>query len=247
MPLAYLFATGLGGLIWLAFYLPRPDLRRVMLGMSLAGAPMALSDLFYVPQYWRPRTIGHIPVGIEGVLFSFEAGGICAVAYAVVFQRRFEPETSSLLPMTLRKAALKVSPLLTPPIVAAVIGIGLHTNMEWGLYVGLIAGTGLVASMRPDLTKAQIFGGLAFLPIYTAALVVWVSVFPSVHSWFTLWRMPHWYFLRVPVTEIVFGAIFAAYWTGLYPMVFEQRFTPLKKPSTEPRAVARPQGNALHG
>ncbi|GEM_PF-3346878 len=223
MHLAYLFAAGLGGLVWATIFFFRPDLRAVQLTMSAIGIPLAVSDLFYVPQYWRPQTIGGIPVGIEGVLFSFEAAGICAVIYPAVFGKRFGPKGNGLnLPGLI--------PALLPLPVSAAISLGLHTNLEWGLYAGLVAACLATALMRPDLGRPQLLGGLAFLPLYAAALLIWIAVFPSVHGWFTLRRMPHWFLLGVPLEEIVFGGLFAAFWTGLYPMVFERRFMPLPDP-----------------
>lgn len=224
--LAYLFATGLGGIIWAVLFLLRSDLRRVMVAISLAGLPLAVSDLFYVPQYWRPHTLGHIPIGIEGLLFSFEAAGICAVIYPAVFRKGFEPAglPSGVDPEALPRLLVPVLPLP----VSAIIAVGLHTNLEWGLYAGLILASVATAWIRRDLLVPQLLGGLAFMPIYALALAVWVAAFPSVHDWFTLWRMPHWYLLRVPLTEVIFGGLFATFWTGVYPMLFERRFVPLK-------------------
>jgi hypothetical protein len=227
MNTAYLFATFLGGLVWLTFFGLRPDLRRVMLLMSAIGLPLALSDVFYVPQYWKPHTLGNVPVGIEGFLFSFEAAGICAVIYAAVFGKRPAGMDSSGSIASVGRPHLSVRniiPIVAPLPVSALVAIGLNTNLEWGLYMGLVIACLLTVVNRPDLLRAEVFGALAFLPVYTAALLIWVAVFPEVHSWFTLRHMPHWYFARVPVEEIAFGALFAAFWTGLYPMVFERRF-----------------------
>jgi hypothetical protein len=227
MDTAYLFATLLGGLVWLTFFWLRPDLRRVMLLMSVVGLPLALSDIFYVPQYWKPHTLGHIPVGIEGFLFSFEAAGICAVVYPAVFGKRLSELNAHKATTRIGRPRLSVRnliPIVAPLPVSAVVAVGLNTNLEWGLYLGLLVAILLTVINRPDLLRAEALGGLAFLPIYAGALVIWVAVFPEVHGWFTLRHMPHWYFARVPVEEIAFGALFAAFWTGLYPMVFERRF-----------------------
>jgi hypothetical protein len=224
METAYLFACGLGATIWAMCFWLRRDLRTVMIGMSIAGIPLALSDIFYVPTYWRPRTLGHVPIGIEGAIFSFEAAGICAAIYAVAFGRRiiqidggrpFDPRHLGSLRLAI--------PFLPLPISAA-IAAGLHTDLEWGLYAGLIVATATTIAVRPDLLAPSLLGGLAFLPVYASALLIWIAAYPSVHGWFRLWRMPHWYIFGVPQTEIVFGALFAAFWTTVYPMVFEARF-----------------------
>lgn len=243
MHVAYLFACCLGGLIWVTLYRLRIDLQPLMVRMSTIGLPLALSDIFYVPQYWRPETLGNVPVGIEGFLFSFEAAGICTVIYPAVFQMHLRPdpsvETFPLRKLAARPILIAVLPL---PVSALVSGV-LHTNLEWGLYAGLLASTALTATVRPDLLKPQLLAAATFLPLYAAALVTWIAVFPTVHEWFTLWRMPHWYLLGAPLEEIVFGCLFAAYWTGLYPMLFERRFIDhdraLRQDSTHSRAGGR--------
>lgn len=244
METAYLFAGGLGGLIWLGCFLGRPGLRFEQMTMSLIGIPLALSDIFYVPNYWRPRTLGHVPVGVEGVLFSFEAAGICAVIYAVVFGMEIvypskggdQPAPRKLL-SRLRPRRILIA--LIPLPVSAVIAAGLNTNLEWGLYAGLIATTLVMISIRRDLARPALGGAIAFLPLYTGSLILWVAAYPRVHDWFTLWRMPHWYLLAVPVTEIAFGALFAAYWTCVYPMVFDAAFAPRRQGSLNGRDFGR--------
>ncbi len=220
---AYLFAAGIGGAIWAVFFAVRSDLRRIMLLMSLLGLPLAFSDLFYVPQYWRPHTIDHIPVGIEGLLFSFEAAGICAVVYPVIFRKYLAPGSRGDIHVP-NLSLRPIIAILLPLPVSAAISLGLGVNLEWGLYAGLIVAGIFAVWIRPDLRECQVLSAVAFLPIYTAALILWLALFPEVHNWFTLRGMPHWYVLNVPLTEIVFGALFAAYWSCLYPIVFERHF-----------------------
>lgn len=224
MSTAYIFACGLGGLVWTGFFLYRPDLRPVMLGMSCIGLPLAFSDIFYVPQYWRPHTIGNIPVGLEGFLFTFEAAGICSIVFAAVFRRTLRTCSPTYhFPARELVRVRTLIPFLPLPI-SSLVSIVLHTNLEWGLFAGLLVTTAVVLSVRSDLALPVILGGLAFLPIYWLALTIWLLAYPSVHDWFTLWHMPRWFFLGVPVWEIAFGAIFGAYWTAVYPLVFEARF-----------------------
>ncbi|HEV3311061.1 MAG TPA: hypothetical protein VG815_11160 [Chloroflexota bacterium] len=239
METAYLFACGLGCATWLACFAVRPDLRRLMLFMSCVGIPLALSDLFYVPRYWRPKTWGHIPVGVEGVLFSFEAAGICAVIYAIVMGNTIVPQLTGV-PNLRRLVQPKTLIALIPLPVSTLISIALNTNLEWGLYTGLIVAILATAAVRPDLARPALLGGLAFLPVYTASLVIWVAAYPEVTGWFTLWKMPHWYLLGVPLTEIAFGGLFAAYWTGLYPMVFDARYAEGRGAELSERAAPMP-------
>jgi hypothetical protein len=237
---AYLFACGLGAVLWITCFVARPDLRPLQLGMSLIGLPLAFSDLFYVPKYWRPETMGHIPVGIEGFLFSFEAAGVCAVIYLVVSRRRTEfidghtlareQPIAAWFPLD-RLFTFRTLVAFIPLPVSAIVSLVFQTNLEWGLYAGLLVAILVTVLLRRDLAIPAVVAALAFTPIYTAALLIWIAAYPDVHDWFTLWRMPHWFLLGVPLTEIVFGGLFAAFWTGLYPMVFVVRYVKMEIPA----------------
>lgn len=52
-----------------------------MLIASLIVTPAALSEVFFVPSYWLPDTIGNPKLSIEDFIFSFAVGGIIAVIY----------------------------------------------------------------------------------------------------------------------------------------------------------------------
>ncbi|HZT97060.1 MAG TPA: hypothetical protein VFB34_09505, partial [Chloroflexota bacterium] len=109
--------------------------------------------------------------------------------------------------------------------------LGLHVNLEWGLYAGLVCAGAYTIAMRNDLLWTEVASAVTFLPVYALALILWLAVFPGVHEWFTLRGLPHWYLLGVPLSEIVFGVLFAAYWSGLYPMLFEQQLVDVRSGS----------------
>jgi hypothetical protein len=61
----------------------------MMLIMGTLALPLAFFDLVFVPAYWRPVTLFHMPIDIEGFLFSFSVGGIAAVLYATLAKRTY--------------------------------------------------------------------------------------------------------------------------------------------------------------
>src|SRR5215510_9308119 len=75
-------------LIWIVFYVLRPDLRRQMLIFSLLITPLGpLSELWFLKDYWRRPTIMGYPIGLEDVIFAFASGGIVYGIYKIFFNR----------------------------------------------------------------------------------------------------------------------------------------------------------------
>lgn len=212
---AYLGANILSLALWLGLYYARRDLRRMMLVMSLCALPLALFDLLFVPAYWTPVTLLNMPIGIEGFLYVFSAGGVAAVVYAELAKR-----TPRHLPGWRFSAAQALwVPLiaLTAFVLSMILGV---PNPEIAAYIALATGTVLTLYFRKDLAPNIVFGSLAFGFVYFVLLKLWVGMFPSVHSWFSLQYMPRPFIWGVPVWEILYGFFFGAFWSGLYELLF---------------------------
>ena len=86
---AYLVASIFLFLIWLFLYWLKPRSRRKMLLVSLATAPLGLTEPFFVPSYWSPFTLfnlaGKTGFDLESILFSFAVGGVAAVLYEAIW------------------------------------------------------------------------------------------------------------------------------------------------------------------
>lgn len=67
--------------IWLLIFISQKKLRKEMLVASILITPAAFSEVFFVPGYWLPDTIGSPKLSIEDFIFTFAVGGIIAVIY----------------------------------------------------------------------------------------------------------------------------------------------------------------------
>lgn len=85
----YLTANILGAIPVLFILLRRPDLARPMITIGLLAMPLTFFDLLYVPDYWVPKTLFEIPLGIEGFIFSFEAGALFAAFWGNLYPHIF--------------------------------------------------------------------------------------------------------------------------------------------------------------
>ena len=76
-------------ILWLTFYLLRPDLRKKMILVGLLGSPFGpISEFFYARDYWAPQYALGFPWVIEDFLFGFLAGSGASTAYQAFLRRK---------------------------------------------------------------------------------------------------------------------------------------------------------------
>src|SRR6266436_4945691 len=80
---SYLVGALIFGAAWLACYLLGRNYRAEIRWGTVISAPMALTSILFVPQYWTPPSLFNldqkIRVGIEDFLWAAAVGGIASV------------------------------------------------------------------------------------------------------------------------------------------------------------------------
>lgn len=226
MQYAYLVASLIIFTVWLALFHHRRDLRKEMLVMSLLAAPLGLFDFWFVPSYWQPITLFHLPVGLEGILYSFSIGGIAAVLYGEIARR-----TPRHIHNWHRRSSAFV--LLLTLVVFLVLKNASVPNPMIALYVALLVGIAAILYLRKDLVRGTLIGGLAFGALYFCLIRLWITIFPAAKAWFLLEGLPKTYILGVPFWEVLFGIIFAAYWGNMYELLFGYRLVAQRQRATK--------------
>ncbi|HLZ14957.1 MAG TPA: hypothetical protein VKQ34_03105 [Candidatus Saccharimonadales bacterium] len=225
MEYAYLGSNAISFAVWIFLYWHRKDLRRMMLIMSICAMPLALFDLVFVPAYWKPVTLFHMPVGLEGFLYSFSVGGIAAVIYAELTKRT---------PRHIRAWRASTKHALWVPVVmftTFVVAYALKVpNPEIAAYIAVTAGVALTIYLRPDLALHIPYGAVAFGVVYFACLKIWILLFPGAQEWFVFQNMPKLFIWGVPGWEAIFGFFFGASWSNLYEILFGYRLVPVRAP-----------------
>lgn len=203
----------------------------MMLAMSVCALPLAFFDLLYVPVYWKPVTMFHLPIGIEGFVYSFSLGGIASVLYAELAKRT---------PRHVRSWRISQKHAIWVPLAAFA---GFVVAYAWGVpnpqiaaYIAIVTGVALTIYVRPDLAWNSIYGALSFGLVYFACLKVWTTLFPGAESWFTFQGLPKLFIWGVPGWEAMFGLFFGAFWGSLYELFFGYRLIPLKNDRFKHRA-----------
>ena len=204
-------------IVWVTFFLLRKDLRREMVVMSLLAIPISLFELLYVPSYWIPVTWFNLPIGIEGIIFSFGFGGVAAVSYAEVGHKKLIKIGKYHRPITFLALAVVIPALL-------LFKYFYSTNIAIAVYFGLLAGIFTLIFIRKDLLKSALAGAIIFGTIYASALILWAQIFPHTREWFTLEGVPKIFILNASFYEMILGILFGAYWGNLYELLFGYRF-----------------------
>lgn len=215
--MAYFGANIIELFFWLFFFFLRRDLRKEMLIMSLLATPLGLFDILFVPLYWQPVTFLHLPVGIEGLIYSFLTGGIAAIIYA---------EVAKKVPTKIHRYHKHFAflAILLVPVLLFTLRAFQATNVIIDLGIALLCGDAIIFYLRKDLVKSSLVGGIAFGCMYFILLNIWLTIFPEAKDWFRFVGLPRLFIFNAPLYELLFGILFASYCGNLYEFLFGYKF-----------------------
>jgi hypothetical protein len=213
MNFAYLAACLIMLTLWIFLYIRRKDLHKEMIFMSLLASPLGLFDFLAVPLYWQPVTLFNVPIGFEGIFYSFCLGGITAVLYSEVARK-----TPRHLHKYHKSSVLIVFAITLAVLIAMMVQRTFNPAVT--LYCALLVGIGISIYIRKDLLRGTIVGALCFGIAYFIMLKIWMTFYPETVEWFLFTGLPKMYVLDVPLWELLFGIIFAAYWGNIYELLF---------------------------
>lgn len=218
---SYLVGTFIFWVAWvLCSVLGRQYLSEIRWG-TLIAAPMALTNLLFVPEYWTPPSLfdldQKIRLGIEDFLWAAAVGGIAAVVGEILLKERLA---------TVRKARHKRHYL--PFVVAALVFVGLRFGFHWktmnSTIVSLAACALLIAFMRPNLTPLMLASAASFALLYFVLFLLVLALYPEfVHRYYNLSNLFGVYFLGVPIEELLFAGSGGAVWSVAYEYVHGYR------------------------
>lgn len=173
-----------------------------MLIASLLVTPFALSEVFFVPGYWLPDTIGNPKLSIEDFIFSFAVGGIIAVIYELFMRGKirhqrlcncYNGELFHGLILGIGVAVIFLSYVL------------LKINFMYAVYIGIMVDIVLIAITRPDLIKKVLYSGLIFGFLYFLFFSVLSFFVPSFIKHWNLAKLSRVIILGVPLEEILWA------------------------------------------
>ena len=208
--------------LWLIAYVAFPRQRQIMFWASLLTMPFGLTEPLFVPAYWNPPSLFNLAqktgFDIESLIFSFGIGGIGAILHNLLTGRTHAgllPVDSSVDRLTLRYVVQEWAPAV--PMVTFPALYLLPWNPIYPAIFALGLGFTAAAISRPELWFKIGVGAILF--------GVYYGVFLLALQWTAngyvekVWNLPALSGIGVagvPIEELIFAAVFGAYWSSAY-------------------------------
>ena len=221
---SYLVGVLIFGAAWLACYLIGKSYRAEIRWGTLISAPMALTSILFVPQYWTPPSLfdldQRIRVGIEDVLWAAAVGGIASVVAEILLKERLS---------ALRKGVRKrhLAPFVVVVVVFIVFEFWHPGKTIYNTIVAFAIGAVVIAVLRFDLIPTMLIGALSFALLYFALFLVFLFLYPGfIQRYYNIPNLLGIYLLGVPIEELLFAGTGGAIWSVAYEYVQGYRLKP---------------------
>lgn len=218
---SYIVGVAIFWVAWVACSIFGKAYRAEIRWGSLLAAPVALTSLLFVPQYWTPPSLFDldlkIHVGIEDFLWAAAVGGIAAVIGEIILKERLG---------AMRKSRHKrhYGPFVFLVTVFAALELWHPGKTMINTIVALALGAAFVAFIRRDLIPLMLMSALSFTALYFALFLCVFFLYPEfVERYYNLPNLLGIYVLGVPIEELLFAATGGAIWSVAYEYVHGYR------------------------
>jgi hypothetical protein len=221
---SYLVGVLIFGAAWLGCYLLGRNYRTEIRWGTLISAPMALTSILSVPQYWTPPSLfdldSRIRVGIEDFLWAAAVGGIASVVAEILLKERLS---------ALRQVARErhYAPFVVVVVVFVALQLWHSDKTIYNCIMAFAIGAVVIAFLRSDLVPTMLIGALSFTLLYFALFLIFLFLYPGfVQRYYTIANLLGIYILGVPIEELLFAASGGAIWSVAYEYVQGYRLEP---------------------
>ncbi len=221
---SYLVGVLIFGAAWVACYVLGTKYRAEIRWGTLISAPMALTSLLFVPEYWTPPSLfdldQKIRVGIEDVLWAAAVGGIASVVAEILLKEKLS---------IIRKAARRRH--FAPFVVLIVVFLALefwHPGKTiYNTIIAFAMGAVVIAFLRSDLISTMLVGALSFTALYFALFLIFLFLYPGFFQrYHNIPNLLGIYIAGVPIEELLFAGTGGAIWSVAYEYVQGYRLQP---------------------
>ena len=213
----YIIGVLIGIVIWFFFYIYRKDTRKEMLVVSLIfGVAGPLSEYVYIQDWWKPLTITRTPIGIEDFLFGFMIGGVSAVIYSILFNKKVK--IKKVKKIKEQKRNLNLSRLLILLAIVFIFGFFiLKLNSFISTILAFVLPIAVIYIKRKDLIKDSLISGFSTLVLAIILYQILNLITPGFFDEFWLFRnIPRILVIGIPLEEIVWFFLAGALMGPLY-------------------------------
>ncbi len=215
---SYLVGVLIFGAAWVACYVLGTKYRAEIRWGTLISAPMALTSLLFVPQYWTPPSLfdldQKIRVGIEDVLWAAAVGGIASVVAEILLKEKLS---------IIRKAARRRH--FAPFVV--LLEFWHPGKTIYNTIIAFAMGAVVIAFLRSDLIPTMLVGALSFTALYFALFLIFLFLYPGFFQrYYNIRNLLGIYIAGVPIEELLFAGTGGAIWSVAYEYVQGYRLQP---------------------
>ena len=197
--MAYFVLTLFFAVIWIAAFLFRPDLRRPLLLVSLAIAPLGpVSEFWFLSDYWSRETLTGTVIGIDDALFGFFVGGASFALYKIVFCAcLYKPAQALRLPYIPVYAAL----ITMLSLLLLTDGLGINSIFSSSLAMWITAA--VIWRQRRDLIGASLISGMLSMLLFGGGYIALEYLFPgTLEHWCLRCNPTHLRVLGINIEEL---------------------------------------------
>jgi hypothetical protein len=218
---SYLVGVALFWISWFVLLAAASQYRSEIRWGTLIAAPMALTSLLFVPQYWTPPSLFNLDqrfrVGIEDFLWAAAVGGMAAVVGEVSLKDKLD---------VLRKSRHKRHYLPFAVVIVVFVALELwHPGKTMlNTIVAFLVGDIVIAYLRPNLIALMIVSALNFTALYFFLFLCVLALYPEfVERYYNHANLLGFYPGGVPIEELLFAATGGALWSVAYEYVHGYR------------------------
>ena len=209
--------------VWFIIFIFRKGLRKEMLWASILTAPLGLSEILFVPEYWNPPSLFDLNLrtsfDIESIIWAFAVGGIASVLYEIVFRSNHKKINKHEMGKSRHRWHLLAltSPIFFYLVLQAFTGINTIYSGSIAMFFGGIA----IILCRPDLRKKMLVGGILFLALYFTGFFLFFNFIytDAVRQIWNLSAISGILIFGIPIEELLFAFTFGMMWSGIYEHV----------------------------
>ena len=170
----------------------------------------------YIADWWHPMNITNTLVGVEDFLFGFTEGGIAAVAYQVIFQRRLEIHKVNKKE-TLKQNKKFIIFFLSTFLILFTLFYLLKINTFYSTVATSVITIAYVWIKRTDLIINSLASGLLLCIFSLPAFIIPELVTPGwIKSAWSLNNFSEAIILKAPLEDIIWFLLIGAYTGALY-------------------------------
>ena len=221
---SYLIGTLIFAAAWVTCFILAKNYRPQMIWGSLISAPMALTSILFIPQYWTPPSLfnldGRFRVGIEDVLWAASVGGIASVTGEILLKEKLAAR---------RKQPHKrhYSPFIIMGIVFMMLEVWHPSKTIYNTVISFVVCALVVSFLRHDLVLLMLVSSINFTILYLALFVYFLTLYPDfIQRYYNVPNLLGIYVFGVPVEELMFAASGGAIWSIAYEYVQGYRLSP---------------------